>query len=406
MTQSGWKRKFIAIAAGQAVSLIGSAAVQFSLIWWIASETNSPIMLGLSGLAAYLPALFLSPLAGVLADRLNRKLICILSDMFVGLSALVFALFMWKSEVASGMALVVLFVRGISGTFQQPAIQAIIPQLVPPQELVMANGWTQFMQSGAFMIGPVLGAAMYAALPMPVILLTDLVGAIVASVMLGMVPIPKLTVVAPKRQQFLREWRDGLQIYLEDRTLMNIMVVQALCMLFYLPLSAFYPLMTSSYFKASAWHGSIVELSYAAGMMLSAVLFGSVIKVNNKIRVAYIGLLGIGTASLVGGILPPTVFGWWVFMIDCGLLGGFSNVYGIPLMAYMQETIPQEKMGRAFSLLGMISSAAMPLGLFFASPVAEAIGVNIWFAITGMAVILIALIGGIALRTMVHRGNL
>ena len=225
MTQSGWKRKFIAIAAGQAVSLIGSAAVQFSLIWWIASETNSPIMLGLSGLAAYLPELFLSPLAGVLADRLNRKLICILSDMFVGLSALVFALFMWKSEVASGMALVVLFVRGISGTFQQPAIQAIIPQLVPPQELVKANGWTQFMQSGAFMIGPVLGAAMYAALPMSVILLTDLAGAIVASVMLGMVPIPKLTVVAPKKQQFLREWRDGLQIYLEDRTLMNIMVV-------------------------------------------------------------------------------------------------------------------------------------------------------------------------------------
>ena len=64
-----WKQKFLTISIGQMASLIGSSAVQFSLIWWIASETGSPIMMGLSGLAAFLPATLLSPAAGIAADR-------------------------------------------------------------------------------------------------------------------------------------------------------------------------------------------------------------------------------------------------------------------------------------------------------------------------------------------------
>lgn len=58
--KKSWKRKFLTISIGQMASLIGSSAVQFSLIWWIASETGSPIMMGLSGLAAFLPATLLS----------------------------------------------------------------------------------------------------------------------------------------------------------------------------------------------------------------------------------------------------------------------------------------------------------------------------------------------------------
>lgn len=60
--EQSWKRKFLTISIGQMISLIGSSAVQFSLIWWIASETGSPIMMGLSGLVAFLPSTLLSPL--------------------------------------------------------------------------------------------------------------------------------------------------------------------------------------------------------------------------------------------------------------------------------------------------------------------------------------------------------
>ena len=76
-----WKSKFLLVALGQAVSLLGSSGVQFALIWWLAEQTASPLMLGASGLAAYLPMTLLSPVAGIAADRFNRKFICIFYDL-------------------------------------------------------------------------------------------------------------------------------------------------------------------------------------------------------------------------------------------------------------------------------------------------------------------------------------
>ncbi len=70
-------------------------------------------------------------------------------------------------------------------------------------------------------------------------------------------------------------------------------------------------------------------------------------------------------------------------------MGGSGNVYNIPLMAYMQQTIPPEKQGRAFSLMGSLMSLAMPLGLMVAGPAAEYGGVELWFFLSGAAIILI-----------------
>ena len=88
--------------------------------------------------------------------------------------------------------LAVLCARGVGNTFQQPAIQSIIPQLVPSEQLIKANGWTQLMTSGSFILGPVIGAALYAAAPMYVILLTDVIGAAFASGALALVKVPRL----------------------------------------------------------------------------------------------------------------------------------------------------------------------------------------------------------------------
>lgn len=405
---SKWKQRFLTITAGQTVSLIGSSAVQFALIWWLASETQSPMMLGISGLAAFLPMTFLSPVAGVLADRFNRKTVCICADLFIGLSAMVFAWFMWNYDVPCEYAILVLFLRGIGDTFHQPSIRAIIPQLVPSGSLVKANGWSQFMQSGAFMLGPVLGAALFAALPMPFVLLTDTLGAVIASLLLGAVKIPPVERAETEdgrgekngreKGRFFREFKEGAEVYLEDPRLLILMAAQTFSMLFFLPLSSFYPLMTSSYFKLGAWHASAVELAFAIGMMGSAILLGSVIEIKDKIKTSYIGLFAIGIVSALCGLTPPTMWGWWMFTFFCGLLGASGNIHSIPIVAYMQETIAPEKMGRAFSLLGMAGSLAMPAGLLVASPAAEKIGVHMWFLVTGIAIILITICAVLANR--------
>ena len=370
-----WKSQFMIVASGQAVSMLGSHGVQFALIWWLAEKTSSPLILGISGLVAYLPMTLFSPLAGIAADRYNRKFISIFSDMAMGTVALVYAGLLFFFDLPVWTVFIMLCV--------------IIPQLVPKDQLVKTNGWMQLLNSGSFLLGPVIGASLYAVFPMSVVLISDVVGAVLASIALAVVKIPKLEKTDLEEQHFIAEIKEGLQVFKEDRSLFCIVIAEALCMFFYAPLSSFYPLMTSHYFKLSAMYGSAVELSFAIGMMASSLLFSSILKINRKIRVSFIGLFGMGAMSLLCGIIPPTYIGWFFFAGGCICLGASGNIHTIPLTAYMQETISPEKMGRAFSVLTLISSVTMPVGLLFSSPIAEKVGVNVWFFISGLCMILL-----------------
>lgn len=399
-----WKRNFLTIAMGQAVSLIGSAAVQFSLIWWLASETASPIMMSIAGVCAFLPQLILGPFAGVWVDRLHRKTVIIAADLFIGLVALVFALFFLSGNPPYWSSCVVLGIRAVGNVFHTPAIQAAVPMLVPQQELVRANGWSQLMQSGAFLLGPVLGAAMYAALPLWIILLSDLAGALVACATVVLVKIPDPEQHTSQRQHLFHEMKEGAAALCQDRKLFIVTAATLLGMVFYAPLSTYYPLMTSDYFRADAWHVSMVNLGYAGGMMLCAISLGKFGALKNKFPVIHMGLLGMGVSSLLCGLLPAEMVWFWVFAVLCTLLGASSNLYNIPYIAYLQETIAPEKMGRIFSLIGSLSSATMPLGLLIAGPIAESRGVSLWFFISGIAMLLLTFVS--ALLVFSQRANI
>lgn len=398
-----WKTKFIIVALGQAISMLGSHGVQFALIWWLAEKTSSPLMLGISGIVAYLPMSLFSPIAGVAADRYNRKFISIFSDMAMGTAALLYAGLLYFFELPVWTVFIMLCVRGIGSTFQQPAIQSIIPQLVPKDQLIKTNGWMQLLYSGSFLIGPVIGASLYAIFPMSVVLMSDVAGAILASIALAVVKIPALEKTDKFERHFMQEMKEGIQVFLEDTKLFYIVIAEALCMFFYAPLSSFYPLMTSDYFNLSAMYGSAAEMSFAVGMLVSSLLFSSILKVKRKIRVSFLGLFGMGSVSAVCGIIPPIYAGWFFFAAACIGLGMSGNIHTIPLTAYIQETVAPEKMGRAFSVLTLISSVTMPIGLVFSSPIAEQVGVNTWFFISGICMVALTTIIIIRCHTVQRR---
>lgn len=395
-----WKRKFLTIVTGQTVSLVGSSAVQFALIWWMASETGSPILLAFSGLMAFLPQALLGPFAGVWIDRLHRKTVVIAADLFQGLVAVAFAVWFLFATPPHWTACVVLGVRALGGVFHTPAIQALIPRLVPTDELVRVGGWQQFLQSGAFMLGPVLGALMYGALPLPVILLTDLLGAVAACLTLAFVKIDEPPQEHGEKRHFAHELREGFRTLLSDRKLCVLLFAVTLCMVFFMPLSSYYPLMTSNYFHLEAFHASIVEFTFALGMMATSLAVGLFGHIKNKLLFAHLGLFGIALTSLISGLVPPNMTGFWVFAVVCLFMGGSGNFYGIPTIAYMQESIPGEAQGRVFSLMGSMMSLSMPVGLLVSGPISEAYGVPLWFLISGVAMFVITLVSLLIIRKL------
>lgn len=392
--QKNWKTKYLFMIAGQSLSPIGSTAVQFSVIWWLSATLGSPIILAFASMAAYIPNILLGPFAGVWLDRLNRKYVIIAADVFTGVISVIFALAFYLGTPTVWMALIFLGLRAIGGVFQAPAIQAVVPSIVPKDQLIQANAWDQFLQSGALMIGPVLGAVMYAALPLPTILFSDLVGAVIASIALIPVKIPYIARVDGNSMGFVTEWKEGLRIFLMDKRLFVLTLSATICMVFFMPITAFYPLMTSDYFQGTAYEASSVELLYSAGMMLGTFVinrFGNKLQYN-AICTALIGLFGLGSTTLISGFLPKSDVAFWIFAFMCFGMGISAVFYNIPYIAYMQETIPSKYHGRAFSLLNTIISLTMPLGLLVAGPVSEIKGIQFWFGFSGIMIVSITLI--------------
>lgn len=392
--QKNWKTKYLFMIAGQSLSLIGSTAVQFSVIWWLSATLGSPIILAFASMAAYIPNILLGPFVGVWLDRLNRKYVIIAADVFTGGISVIFALAFYLGTPTVWMALIFLGLRAIGGVFQFPAIQAVVPSIVPKDQLIQANAWDQFLQSGALMIGPVLRAVMYAALPLPTILFSDLVGAVIASIALIPVKIPYIARVDDNSMGFVTEWKEGLRIFLMDKRLFVLTLSATICMVFFMPITAFYPLMTSDYFQGTAYEASSVELLYSAGMMLGTFVinrFGNKLQYN-AICTALIGLFGLGSTTLISGFLPKSDVAFWIFAFMCFGMGISAVFYNIPYIAYMQETIPSKYHGRAFSLLNTIISLTMPLGLLVAGPVSEIKGIQFWFGFSGIMIVSITLI--------------
>lgn len=384
-----WKGKFLTVAVGQTVSLVGSSAVQFALIWWMSETTGSALLLSVAGLAAFLPQMLLGPFVGVWIDRRKRKTVVMAADLAIGILAALFALyFALAGRPPVWTACLVLGLRAVGGVFHIPAMQALIPLLAPPEELLRANGWSQFMQSGAFILGPALGALLYRSCPMPVLLLTDLAGALVAVGTVAAVSVPEPGATGSGYPDFKAEFREGIQVFRARPALLRLLLGAGLCMLFYLPLSTLFPLMSSTYFSLDATHGSLVEVAYAVGIMCASLVLGR-LGSQNLLRRAWLGLAGVGVTTLLCGLLPPQYLWFWVYTALCAWMGAFSSAYGMSVTTFMQRDIPPEKLGRAFSLLGSVMSLAMPLGLLVAGPCAEVWGVDRWFFLSGVAMVVI-----------------
>lgn len=380
-----WKKQFAIIYSGQAFSLLGSAAVQFAVIWWLTVQTESAITLTVATIITFLPNMLIGPFAGVLIDRYNRRTVMIAADSLVAVSSIILgAVFLMTPTPPVWLIYIILFVRGLGNTFHSPAMQAAIPMLVPAELLTKAGGWGNMVVSVSSMLGPVLGAALMAFLPVASIMLVDIFGAVFAIVCLLFVTIPDI----PQTNLKLNIWSDmkqGFQAMKANKPLMAVFFPMLLMTVLYMPLGSLFPLLVRSHFMGGAWHNGIVEFTFAGGLLISSIVIGLWGGLRKRFLMASLAIGFMGLATLISGALPAS--GFWIFVLCCFFLGCSGTFMNVPVMAYIQESVAPEMMGKVFSLLMTAMTLSTPLGLLVAGPVAETVGVDVWFLWSGAALI-------------------
>ena len=373
------------IYAGQAFSLLGSAAVQFAVIWWLTIQTESAITLTIASIVAFLPNMLIGPFAGVWIDRYNRRTVMIAADGLVALSSVILgAAFLLVESPPIWFIYIILFLRGLGNTFHGPALQAAIPMLVPAEMLTKAGGWGNLINSISNMLGPVLGAALMGFLPIASIMLVDILGAVFAIVCLLFVAIPDIS-KSGGEVHMLSDMKQGFAAMRANKPLMAVFIPMVMMSILYMPLGALFPLLVRVHFMGEAWHNSIVEFAFAGGLLLSSIVLGIWGGMKKRFLMASLAIGLLGAASFLGGVLSPG--GFWVFVGCCFFIGSSGTFINVPIMAYTQKTIAPEMMGKVFSILMAAMTLAMPVGLLVAGPVSEIVGVDTWFFWSGIALV-------------------
>ncbi len=173
-----WRKNINLFLTGQFLSGITSMIVQYAIIWYLTKETGSATILSFATLLGMIPMVLLSPFAGPLVDRWDKKRLLILTDIIVALFAMVLVVVGTISDTFPlWLVFVSLFIRAIAQTFQMPTIQSILPTMVPEEELTRINGQLGMVQSANFIIAPAIGAFLFTVIPINWLILLDVLGA-------------------------------------------------------------------------------------------------------------------------------------------------------------------------------------------------------------------------------------
>lgn len=383
-----WKVKFTLIWTGQAISLLTSSILQMAIVWYLTEKTGSAAVLSAATFIGFLPQALLGTFIGVYIDRYNRKMIMVLADLFIAaVSLALVAAGVW-GEIPIPLIFAVLFLRSIGAAFHYPALQAITPSIVPQNQLTRFAGYSQSFENISMVISPALAALLFGLFKLNVIILLDVVGALAAVLLLGIVQIPSAD---RKELPPLNVWKEtlaGLEILKRERGMLALMLVGALYAIIYFPVGTLYPLISMTYFGGGVSGSGLVEMVFAAGSLLGSLLLGVVGERIGKSK-AIAGSIAIyGAGVLVTGLLPPT--GFWIFAALSLFMGMSVPFYTGVQTAIFQLRIPEDYLGRVFSLSSSISTISMPLGLIISGVFAELLGVETWFLVLGVLTLFLA----------------
>ncbi|MBP9579760.1 MAG: macrolide efflux MFS transporter Mef(A) [Parabacteroides sp.] len=388
---NNWKLKFYTIWAGQAVSLITSAILQMAIIFYLTEKTGSAMVLSMASLVGFLPYAVFGPAIGVLVDRHDRKKIMIGADLIIAAAGAVLSIVALYMELPVWMVMIVLFIRSIGTAFHTPALNAVTPLLVPEEQLTKCAGYSQSLQSISYIVSPAIAALLYSVWDLNAIIAIDVLGAVIASITVAIVRIPKLgDQVQSLEPNFIREMKEGIVVLRQNKGLFALLLIGTLYTFVYMPINALYPLISMEYFNGTPMHISITEIAFASGMLAGGLILGRLGSYEKRVPLITGSFFMMGASLAIAGLLPPS--GFSIFVVSCAIMGLSVPFYSGVQTALFQEKIKPEYLGRVFSFTGSIMSLAMPLGLILSGFFTDRIGINHWFLISGILIIGIAIV--------------
>ena len=342
--------------AGAFTSTTGTWLQEVAQSWLVYTLTGSTVLLGLTAFLAGAPILLFSLIGGVVADRMDRRKLLLLSQYTQMTSALVLALLLASGKVEIWHILALAFVNGTAQAFGGPAYQALIPSLVEPQHLQNAIALMTIQFNLARVIGPVIaGFAMETVGPAACFALNGLsfVAVIFALRTLHVEFVPKKS-----EERILTSLREGLRFVFQHASMASLIVLSFLTTGLGVPIITFLPTFAKDVFGMGPLGYSTMLAISGAGSVVGALLVAWIGHVRHKGRIALLMLVALGVFVAAFAKSPSYLVSClFLFLSGLAVLSVFTMI-----SALVQGLAPEKLRGRIVSVYNLAFRGGMPLG--------------------------------------------
>ena len=376
-------RNFRYFWIGQSVSLIGTWMQNISQSWLVYTLTDSPFLLGLTGTLQFAPMLFLSLFAGAILDKVPKRKVLLITQSVNMTLALILSILVLTDCVKYWHVLIMATLLGLSNTFDMPARQAIVIELVGISDVMNAVSLNSTVFNTARIIGPMSAAFVMAKAGIGFCFLINSISYI--PVIYGLFKINTAVIIAnsKKKGSLFKDVYDGLVYIARNKILLKTLLIMAIIGTFAMNTSVLVPVFARVVLNKDA---------AGYGFLMSFMGFGSLI-----------GALAMASRSASGP--KKLIMNAFPFIIACTLIltGSSSNFYlaGLSLAmtgffficftnttnSIMQLNSKDEFRGRVMSAYTLVFGGSTPLGNLFAGSIAQVSGPRLGFILCGGAII-------------------
>ncbi len=372
MNQKLFSKDFTLVVIGQIISLFGNAAIRFALPLYLLNLTGSSALYGTVTACAFIPAILLSPVGGIVADRVNKRNVMVILDFFTAAVIVTFSLLMNEINLILLLTVTMMLLYGIAGAYQ-PSVQASIPALVNQQSFMAANSIINTISSFSSLMGPVLGGILYSTYGLKPVLWVCMTCFTLSAIMEIFIKIPfqKQTSNGGILTTAKKDFAESIHFIQKEKPVIGkgLLVVCGINLFLSAMIIVALPyLVTEVLHLEASWANKLygfAEGALAAGGLTGGILSGIFA---NKLVIQKSGRLIIACAICVFPIstalilFSSGIINYIIITICCFAIMVFSTIFTVQMMSFIQTETPQNLIGKVIAVILTVSMCAQPLG--------------------------------------------